>query len=62
MKERNYKTIKWILRNHIKNKVRALWTWEDDNFICIYENYQQTDRIYTAKQLLNKLNESTNTI
>ena len=62
MKERNYKTIKWILRNHIKNKVRALWTWEDDNFTCIYENYSPTDRIYTAEQLLNKLNESPNTI
>tara|TARA_Y100000310_G_C20074067_1_gene530739 strand:- start:291 stop:461 length:171 start_codon:yes stop_codon:yes gene_type:complete len=50
-----YTTIKMVLRNHIKNKVMALWTWEDNNFTCIYKNYSQKDRIYTAEQLLKKL-------
>jgi len=50
-----YTTIKIVLRNHIKNNVRALWTWEDNNFTCIYKNYSQTDRIYTAQQLLKKI-------
>tara|TARA_Y100000310_G_scaffold323620_1_gene384305 strand:- start:1731 stop:1952 length:222 start_codon:yes stop_codon:yes gene_type:complete len=52
-----YTTIKWVLRNHIKNKVRALWTWEDNNFTCIYQNYSQKDRIYTAEQLLKKIED-----
>jgi len=52
-----YTTIKWVLRNHIKNGVRALWTWEDNNFTCIYKNYSQTDRIYTAQQLLKKIED-----
>ena len=34
-KPREYKSIKWILKNHIKNNVRSLWTYEDDNFTCI---------------------------
>ena len=55
--ERTYKTIKWVLRSHIKNKVRSLWTWKDDNFTCIYENYSGEDRIFTSNQLLNKLNK-----
>ena len=50
-----YKTIKWLLRKHIKNNVKALWTWEDGNFTCIYENYSQTNRIYTAEQLIEKI-------
>ena len=53
----NYKTIKWVLRNHIKNNVKALWTWVDNNFTCIYENYSQEDRIYTAEQLLKKIED-----
>ena len=52
-----YTTIKTVLRNHIKNNVRALWTWEDNNFTCIYKNYSQTDRIYTAQQLLKKIDD-----
>ena len=52
-----YTTIKWVLRNHIKNNVKALWTWTDNNFTCIYENYSQKDRIYTAEQLLKKIED-----
>ena len=50
--KRTYKSIKWILRNHIKNDVRSLWTYEDDNFRMIYENYSGDSRIYTAPQML----------
>ena len=50
--ERTYKTIKWVLRSHIKNNVKSLWTWKDDNFTMIYENYSGDDRIYTSNQLL----------
>jgi hypothetical protein len=50
--KRTYKTIKWILKNHIKNNVKSLWTYEDDNFTCIYENYSGESRIYTAHQML----------
>jgi hypothetical protein len=50
--KRTYKSIKWILRNHIKNDVRSLWTYEDDNFTMIYKNYDTEARIYTPHQLL----------
>jgi len=53
--KRTYKNIKWVLKHHIKNNVKSLWTWKDDNFTCIYENYSGEDRIYTSNQLLNIL-------
>ena len=52
MDKRNYKGIKSVLKFHIKKKVKSLWTWKDDNFTCIYENYDGEDRIYTSEQLL----------
>ena len=55
MKERTYKTIKIVLKGHIKNNVKSLWTWKDDNFTCIYENYSGDSRIYTSHQLLKLL-------
>ena len=55
MEEKTYKTIKWVLKSHIKNKVKSLWTWKNDNFTMIYENYSGKDRIYTSHQLLNLL-------
>jgi len=55
MEERTYKTIKWVLKSHIKNRVKSLWTWKNDNFTMIYENYSGKDRIYTSHQLLNLL-------
>ncbi len=55
--ERTYKTIKWILKDNIKKNVRSLWTWKDDNFTCIYENYDGEDRIYTSSQLLKLLSK-----
>ena len=55
--ERTYKTIKWVLSNHIKKNVRSLWTWENDNFTCIFENYDGDSRIYTPHQLLKLLSK-----
>ena len=57
-----YKHIKWVLRKQIKSNVRTLWTWEKNNFTCIYKNYPKDARIYTPQQLLdiieNHLNPS----
>ena len=53
--ERTYKTIKWILKDNIKKNIRSLWTWKDENFTMIYENYDGEDRIYTSSQLLKLL-------
>ena len=53
--ERTYKTIKWVLKSHIKNNVRSLWTWANNNFTCIYENYNSGNRIYTPEQLIEEL-------
>ena len=58
MDKKNYKSIKSVLRFHIKKNVKSLWTWEQDeeeNFTCIYENYSGEDRIYTSQQLLKLL-------
>ena len=51
-KKRTYKGIKSILKQHIKNNVRSLWTYEDDNFTSVYENYDGEARIYTPQQML----------
>ena len=53
----NFRTIKWVLKNHIKNGVKSLWTWKDNNFTCIYLNYASTDNIYTPENLLKKLED-----
>ena len=53
--QRTYKTIKWVLKEHIKNKVQSLWTWEKDTFTCLFNEYKQKDRIYTSTQLLNEI-------
>ena len=55
MEERTYKSIKSVLKHHIKTGVKSLWTWKNDNFTMIYENYSGKDRIYTSHQLLNLL-------
>ena len=55
MDKRHYKSIKSVLKFHIKKNVKSLWTWKDDNFTCIYENYSGEDRIYTSEQLLKLL-------
>jgi len=55
--ERTYKSIKTVLKHHIKTGVKSLWTYKDDNFTMIYEDYAGDDRIYTSKQMLNLINE-----
>ena len=55
--ERTYKTIKWVLRGHIKNNVNSLWIWEENNFTCIFDTYSGNERIYTSAQLLRLLSE-----
>ena len=58
MDKKSYKSIKSVLRFHIKKNVKSLWTWdqgEDENFTCIYENYSGDARIYTSQQLLKLL-------
>ena len=50
--KRNYKGIKSILRHHIKYNVRSVWTYEEDNFTSVYENYDGDARIYTPQQLI----------
>tara|TARA_R110001632_G_scaffold48922_2_gene123070 strand:- start:1730 stop:1921 length:192 start_codon:yes stop_codon:yes gene_type:complete len=60
MKIREYKTIKWILKQHIKKSVRSLWIYNDDNFTCIYENYDGDHRIYTSAQMLKLIEERIN--
>lgn len=50
--KRTYQGIKSILRQHIKNNVRSLWTYEEDNFTSVYANYDGEARIYTPQQML----------
>ena len=57
IKKRTYKTIKWVLNEHIKNKVQSLWTWENDNFTCLFNEFKDKDRIYTSTQLLKILKD-----
>ena len=57
MDNRTYKSIKSVLKHHIRTGVRSLWTWKNDNFRMIYENYAGDDRIYTSNQLLKILND-----
>ena len=54
-----YKTIQWVLKQNIKNKVNTLWTWdrEEKNFTQIYQNYNDKLPIYTASQLLDLIKE-----
>ena len=57
-KKRTYRTIKWVLKNHIKNKVQSLWTWEKDNFTCLFNEFKDKGRIYTSQQLLTLLEDA----
>ena len=59
-----YKTIKTVLRFHIKKEVKSLWTWDKvhNNFTCIYENYNDDLPIYTPQQLIKILDNEKNII
>jgi hypothetical protein len=59
-KEKNYKTIKWVLKQQIEAATKTLWTWKEgkkENFTCIYKNYSDSLTIYTPTQLLKKLED-----
>ena len=60
IEKKSYKTIKWVLRENIKNKVNNLWTWtkgKNEEFTCIYKNYSDNLTIYTPVQLLKVLED-----
>ena len=54
-----YNNIKKILRRQIENGVKTFWTYnkDEEEFTCIYKNYNDKLKIYTPQQLLNKLDE-----
>jgi len=55
--KRTYKTIKWVLRGHVKNNIKSLWTYEEENFTFIYKNYSGDSKIYTPTQMLELINK-----
>ena len=60
IEKKSYKTIKWVLKENIKNKVNNLWTWtkgKNEEFTCIYKNYSDNLTIYTPAQLLKALED-----
>ena len=60
IEKKTYKTIKWVLKENIKNKVNNLWTWtkgKNEEFTCIYKNYNDSLTIYTPNQLLKALED-----
>ena len=60
--EKKYKSIKWVLKEQIKNNSKTLWTWKDNEFKCIYKMYSPDDKIYTPEQLLKQIDESLSTV
>ena len=56
-----YTNIKKILKKQTENRLKTLWTFDEDNkeFNCIYKNFSNNLNIYTAQQLLDKLNAKT---
>ena len=59
--QRNYKTIKSVLKQQIEAATKTLWTWKKgkkENFTCIYENYNDDLPIYTPTQLLKEIEDA----
>ena len=52
-----YKDIKYILRHHIKSNIKSLWTYDEDKkeFTQLYKKYDDELQIYTAEQLLRRI-------
>ena len=52
-----YTNIKAILKKQIDNNVKTFWTFneEEKEFTQIYKSYTNELKIYTPKQLLDKL-------
>lgn len=67
MSEKKYKGIKWVLKQQIERNSTFKWAWkqsqQDEEFVCVYLSIPKwSTELYTPQQLLNKLNESENTI
>ena len=54
-----YNNIKKILKNQVENKVKSMWTFDEEKkeFTQIYRNYTDGLVIYTPLQLLEKLKQ-----
>ena len=64
---KKYKGIKWVLKQQIQKNSTFKWAWkqseQDEEFVCVYISIPEwSTELYTPQQLLNKLNESGNTI
>ena len=61
IEKRKYKTIKWVLKQQIEKATKTLWTWKqgkNENFTCIYKNYNDDLPIYTPTQLLKEIEDA----
>jgi len=56
-----YNNIRNILRKQIENNVKTFWTFDEEEkvFTQIYKSYTDRLKIYTAQQLLDKLEDGT---
>jgi len=53
-----YRTIKWVLNKQIEYDRNYKWAWIGNEFICVYKHIpSEATELYTAQQLLNKLND-----
>lgn len=64
---RKYTGIKRILSNQVKNKSNLKWAWrrseKNEEFVCVYNVIPSwSTELYTASQLLVKLDESNSSI
>tara|TARA_R110000751_G_scaffold136245_1_gene239218 strand:+ start:7237 stop:7428 length:192 start_codon:yes stop_codon:yes gene_type:complete len=61
---KTYKNIKKLLNIQILKDINHKWAWKrgkDEEFVCVYLYIPKwSTELYTAQQLLNKLNESNN--
>ena len=60
---KNYTGIKSILKKQIQSKSDLRWAWkkcnQEEEFVCVYQIIPNWSKVlYSAQQLLDKLNES----
>jgi|TARA_R110000824_G_scaffold2255_2_gene10564 hypothetical protein len=59
--QKKYKTIKWVLKQQITKATKTFWTWKqgkNEQFTCIYKNYNDDLPIYTPSQLLKEIEDA----
>lgn len=58
----NYTNIKRVLKHHVDNSIKSLWTFDEDDkvFTQIYNCYTDILQLYTPQQLIDKLNNQKN--